>query len=432
MRPIRVLFINDTARNGGPGRSLHSILKFLDPSVVHRAVVLPRPGAVADLLAREAVVDELLYEPNLVENPIEPWGRAMERSDFDASPVLKAGRLAGNVVKATGAVARLSWLARRGRFDLLYCNGTNADFAGGALAGLTGIPALWHVRYTSVPRPVAGLHRRLSGSEGVRTIVCVSRAAAAVFPHCAPKVLVIHNALDVESFDPASVRPTLRASLDLPADAVIFGSHGRVLRRKGFFEMARAACLALARLSEPERASVFFVVVGDTPEDFRPDHVAECRALAAELGLGDKFRMLGFSSDVRPLVADFDVAVVPSVYADPLPRAVIESMSLGKPVIAYDVGGVVEMLEPEVTGQLVPFEPSDAAGEGASPRAIERLAEAFVRYARDPLLRKRQGSAARARVLRDFDARTHARRIQDQIVRSAGRSGRARVEGGRA
>ncbi|HEY5241502.1 MAG TPA: hypothetical protein VIJ22_08560, partial [Polyangiaceae bacterium] len=59
--PVRVLFINDTARNGGPGRSLHSILRFLDPAVVHRAVVLPRDGAIAELLARDAVADELIF-----------------------------------------------------------------------------------------------------------------------------------------------------------------------------------------------------------------------------------------------------------------------------------------------------------------------------------------------------------------------------------
>src|SRR5579864_796269 len=92
-RKVRVLFINDTARNGGPGRSLHSILKFLDPAVVHRAVVLPRSGAIADLLSRDRVTEELHFEPNLVENPIEPWNRAMERSDFDAPLARKGLRL---------------------------------------------------------------------------------------------------------------------------------------------------------------------------------------------------------------------------------------------------------------------------------------------------------------------------------------------------
>ena len=415
---VRVLFINDTSRNGGPGRSLHSILKFLDPAVVHRAVVVPRAGAVSELLARDGVADELLFEPDLVENPIEPWGRAMARRDFDAPAPLKAARLAGNVVKATRAMARLSALVRDGRYDLVYCNGTNADFAGGALAWRTGVPALWHVRYTSVPRAVAGLHARLAASVGVRRIVCVSRSAAALFARCPAKVTVIHNALDVGAFDPARVSPSLRAELRLPAGTVVFGSHGRVLRRKGYVEMVRAARLALDRMTAAERARVAFAVVGDTPEDFRPDHVEECRALAAQLGLGGVFHMLGFRADVRPLVADFDVAVVPSVYADPLPRAVIESMALGRPVVAFDVGGVAEMLDADA-GMLVPFEaaPRDP---GASDASVARLADAFVRYARDPELRARQGVAARARVVRDFDARAHARRIQDEIVRTAG------------
>lgn len=423
--PVRVLFINDTARNGGPGRSLHSILRFLDPTRVHRTVVLPRDGAIGELYARDGVADELLFEPDLVENPIEPWSRAMERRDFDAPAALKAARLAGNVVKATRGMARLAGRVRRGGYDLIYCNGTNADFAGGALARLTGVPALWHVRYTSLPGAVAGLHRRLSASDGVRRIVCVSNAAAALFPHCTEKVRVIHNALDVGDFNPARVTPSLRRELGLGPDVVVFGSHGRVLRRKGYVEMVRAARLALDAMTPAERARAAFVVVGDTPEDFVADHVAECRALAAELGMASTFHLLGFRSDVRPLVADFDVAVVPSVYADPLPRSVIESMALGKPVVAFEVGGVGEMLDGE-TGELVPFE---AGRQGANDASVHALSGAMLRYARDPALRARQGRAARARVVRDFDARAHARRIQEEILGVVGSSRASRRSG---
>jgi glycosyltransferase involved in cell wall biosynthesis len=427
-RTVRVLFINDTARNGGPGRSLHSILKFLDPAVVHRAVVLPRDGVIAELLSADGVVDELHFVPNLVENLVEPWRRPMERRDFDAPAAVRVARLAGNVLKGAGAVVRLSRLVRRGAFDLVYCNGSSADFAGGALAAISGVPALWHVRYTSVAPAVAGLHRRLSAGNGVRRIVCVSRAAAALFAHCPHKVTVVHNALDVGAFDPVRVRGTLRAELGLGPDVVIFGSHGRVLRRKGYLEMVRAARMVLDRMPQPERGRVAFVVVGDTPEDFRPDHVEQCRALATELGVRAQFHLLGFRVDVRPLVADFDVAVVPSVYPDPLPRAVIESMALGKPVIAFDVGGVVEMLDDGITGELVHFEPevggagagARSAPEGASAVAVQRLADAMLRYARDGDLRTRQGRAGRERVERDFDARVHARRIQNEIVVASG------------
>jgi glycosyltransferase involved in cell wall biosynthesis len=413
----RTLFINDTARNGGPGRSLHAVLKFIDPKRVHRAVVLPRAGAIADLLSGDGVADELLFEPNLVENPFEPLARPMERRDFEAPPALKAARLLANVGKATRAVARLAALVRRGRFDLVYCNGTNADFAGAALAALTGVPALWHVRYTSLPPAVVGVHRRLSASSGVKRIVCVSGAAARQFRHCARKVTVIHNGLDVDGFDPARVVPSLRAELGLPGGTIVVGSHGRVLRRKGYVEMARAARIALRQLGAEDAKRVAFVVVGDTPDDFRVDHVRECRALAAELGIADRFHLLGFRADVRPLVADFDVAVVPSVYADPLPRSVIESMALGKPVIAFDVGGVGEMLSGTDAGTLVGFEPRGGpGGEGASDASVEHLAGTFVRYVRDPALRLRQGRAARERAVVDFDARKHARLIEQEIL----------------
>jgi glycosyltransferase involved in cell wall biosynthesis len=396
--PARVLFINDTARNGGPGRSLLSILKFLDPAVVHRAVVLPREGVVSELLRDARAADELCFEPNLVENVVAPLGRAMRRDDFEAPLPLRAARFAGNVARAGVGLARLAQRARG--YDLVYCNGTTADFAGGAIAALTGVAALWHVRYTSVPRIAAPLHRRLSGAPAVRRIVCVSRAAAGLFPHCSNKVRVIHNALDLDEFSVENVQPLLRSELQLPHDAVIFGSHGRVLRRKGYVEMIQAARLAIDRMD----ARAQFVVVGDTPEDFQPDHVAECRALVDKLGLAGRFHFVGFKRDVRPWVADFDVAVVPSVYPDPLPRAVIESMALGRPVIAFGVGGVAEMIEPDVTGTVV------------APGDVEALACQIVRYAGDAGLRARHGRAARLRVERDFDARAHARAIQDQIV----------------
>jgi glycosyltransferase involved in cell wall biosynthesis len=404
--PLRVLFINDTARNGGPGRSLYTILKFLDPRVIHRTVVLPRRGPVSDLLERARAADEVIVEPNLVENPIEPWSRAMSREDFDAPCGLRSLRLLGNVARAARGFGRLSKLAERGGYDLIYCNGTSADFAGGILSAATSVPALWHVRYTSIPRLVAPIHRLLSSSAGVRRIVCVSRAAAALFPHCREKIRVVHNAVDTDDFSPSKVVPRLRHELGIGTDAIVFGSHGRVLRRKGYVEFLRAAKQALARMTADEAARARFVVIGDTPEDFFPDHLAECRELARSSGIADKVHFLGFQADVRPYVADFDVAVVPSIYPDPLPRSVIESMAMGKPVIGFDVGGVSEMIDDGVTGTLVPSSPPD----------VGELAAQMLRYQRHPELRTRQGAAARAHVERSFDARGHARAIQDEIV----------------
>ncbi len=415
-RKVRVLFVNDTARNGGPGRSLFYILKFLDPAVVHRAVLLPRAGAISDLLVKGGVVDELYFEPNLIENPIEPWRRQMERTDFDAPLPQKAARLLGNIAKVTYALGSMTRLIKRGGFDLIYCNGTNADFAGGALAKTSGVPALWHVRYTSVPSVVEPVHKRLSSSKGVRRIVCVSKAAAKLFPHCEDKVRVIHNALDVEEFALAGVKPVLRSELSFPPGTVVFGSQGRILPRKGYVEMVQASHRALGLLSPSERARCRFVVLGDTPQDIMPDHLEECRELVRTLRLDDAFFFVGFRDDVKPYVADFDVAVVPSVYPDPLPRAVIESMAMGRPVIAFDVGGVSEMLEDGTCGALV------RAGD------VEGLASEMVRYFKNHELRAAHGAAARTRIEARYDARVHGRRIQNEIVHASGLAERGGVE----
>src|SRR2546425_5779373 len=53
----------------------------------------------------------------------------------------------------------------------------------------------------------------------------------------------------------------------------LFRSHGRILPRKGYVAMLRAAHDALRSMTTEERARCHFVVVGDTPEDIRPDHL---------------------------------------------------------------------------------------------------------------------------------------------------------------
>jgi glycosyltransferase involved in cell wall biosynthesis len=371
--PSRVLFLNDTARNGGPGRSLAALLRFLDPRWIHRAVVLPRPGEIADLLKNTGAADEVSFAPGWVENIVEPWRRPMSRADFEAPVPVRSWRAAGNVARMSWAIWALRRVLVRQAHSLIYCNGTTANFVGAALGLTTGVPVLWHVRYTGLPASLHGLHRRLSSAAVVRRIVCVSRPAAALFDACPEKVTVIPNGVDTQVFAP--IAPVngqggtgLRAELGLPGDTVIFGSHGRILRKKGYVEMLLAAKLALTLLRKSDRARCHFVVVGDTPQDFQPDHVEECRRLATTLGIAENVTFAGFRADVRPLVADFDVAVVPSIYPDPLPRAVIESMALGKPVIAFDVGGVSEMLTAR-EGLLLPGRPPD----------VEAMAMAMLR-----------------------------------------------------
>ncbi len=408
---MRALFLNDTSRNGGPGRTLLYILSFIDPAAVRRMVMVPREGVVTELLRSRHVVDELELQPDFVENLVEPWSRAIRRDDFDAPWGLRAVRAVGNVVRATQAMVSLARRVRRTRCEVIFCNGTSANFAGGALAAWTGVPAIWHVFYSSLAKPLQPLHARLAASFGVRSILCVSRPTARLFEHCPDKVRVVGDAIDCREYDPERIRSVLRKELGIDDGTVVFGSQGRILPRKGFMEMVRAARLALDAMSEEERGRCRFVVYGDTPEDMRPNHLEECRALVAQLGLSSAFSFPGYREDTKPYVVGFDVAVIPSVYEDPLPRSVIEAMALGKPVIAFAVGGIPEVVEHGVSGALVSGHPPDVQG----------LAHEMVRYLRDTEARRRHGAAARAFALSRLEARVHAREVEREIVRVAAR-----------
>ncbi|MGH7270157.1 MAG: hypothetical protein ACREJ3_06965, partial [Polyangiaceae bacterium] len=66
--------------------------------------------------------------------------------------------------------------------------------------------------------------------------------------------------------------------------------------------------------------------------------------------------------------------------------------------------------------ELIAFERGDEGPESAGAGAVSKLADAMVRYSRDPARRRRHGRTAREHILKNFDAREHAARIQDEIV----------------
>jgi glycosyltransferase involved in cell wall biosynthesis len=131
---------------------------------------------------------------------------------------------------------------------------------------------------------------------------------------------------------------------------------------------------------------------------------------AEELGIADRVRVLGFRDDVPRVLAGSDVFVLPTP-SEGLSLAIMEAMAAGLPVVATAVGGNPELVEPGITGLLVP------AGDPAA------LAEALRRLAREPGLRRAMGRAARSRVVLDFTVEKMADRyaaLYGELLRAKG------------
>jgi glycosyltransferase involved in cell wall biosynthesis len=202
------------------------------------------------------------------------------------------------------------------------------------------------------------------------------------------KLTVLGNGIDLARFDPATVTDddarAARAEMGAcgPADVVV-GLVGRLVREKGYLDVFAAAAQLRDRMP-----TVRIAVIG-VEESEKGDALTPAdRARAVDAGV----RFLGGRSDVVRLYAGMDVHVLAS-HREGFPRSPMEAAAMGKPVVATNIRGCRQAVDPGVTGLLVPVrDPSALAG------AIERLA-------RDADLRRRFGAAGREKALRDFDDR---------------------------
>jgi len=124
----------------------------------------------------------------------------------------------------------------------------------------------------------------------------------------------------------------------------------------------------------------------------------ELEGQIAGLGLGHVVTLLGFRSDALEIVAAGDLFVLPSL-AEPFGLSLVEAMALGKPVIATQAGGPLEIVAPEETGLLV------------APRDAVQLSAAILRILKDRALAQRMGRSGRERFLNHFTSARMAREI---------------------
>jgi glycosyltransferase involved in cell wall biosynthesis len=154
--------------------------------------------------------------------------------------------------------------------------------------------------------------------------------------------------------------------------------------------------LRMARAVIDRRDDVDFVWVGRPPE-------GEMARLVENLELGDRVRFSGSLDNPYPEIAAADVFTLSS-REDPFPLAVTEAMHLGRPIVAFDVGGVREQLDD--AGVLVP------AGDWESmARQVDHLLG-------DPARRDELSMRATSRAGHEFGIETFQRRVASTIGRS--------------
>jgi glycosyltransferase involved in cell wall biosynthesis len=203
------------------------------------------------------------------------------------------------------------------------------------------------------------------------------------------RLLVVHNGLED--------RPALERADQ--GERIVLGCVARLDRMKGVFVLLEAFASLTARYPK-----LHLVFAG------RGDSDAQMHAETATLGLQSRVEFLGhFSGDIAALLSEFDIFVFPSLW-EGFPYSIVEAMRSGMPIVATDVGGIMEAIDSGREGLLV------------SPGSAAELAAAIEKLLAEPQLRRQFGLAARQRFQRELSLDQMHRRVRDLLSQSVARA----------
>jgi glycosyltransferase involved in cell wall biosynthesis len=345
-RPLRVMFLLTDMRIGGAEMLTTNIIRRLDRArFVPELCCLKERGALG-----EALADEIPVHANLLAGKydLRVWPRLMR--------LLRRRQI--NAVVTVGAGDKMFW--------------------GRLAAKRVGVPVIISALHsTGWPDGIGRLNRLLTPITDAFIAVAPSHGRFLIeherFP--AAKVAVVPNGVDTESFAPNAVVAAIRRELGIGAHDPVVGIVAALRPEKNhelFLEMARR----VRQLVPTAR----FLVIGDGP----------CRGalelLAQRLGLESNVMFVGSRDDVPQLLSAIDVFALTS-HIEANPVSILEAMSVGRPVVATNVGSVCEPIADGVTGFLVA--PGDAAV----------FTERVVQLLRDPTRSRAMGAAGRQAVI---------------------------------
>ncbi|MDP2786949.1 MAG: glycosyltransferase family 4 protein [Pseudomonadota bacterium] len=191
------------------------------------------------------------------------------------------------------------------------------------------------------------------------------------YPNVAPEhIRLIPRGVDPAQF-PHGYRPSedwlARWRTDYPelADRKVLTLPARITRWKGQEDFIQLMQQLVAAGHDVHGPGVHGLIVGEAHprrREFLDELKQQCRAL----GLEDHITFTGHRSDLKDIMAVSDIVLSLSREPEAFGRVTLEALSLGKPVIAYDHGGVHEQLAAILPAGAIPLGDIDAAAKKAA------------------------------------------------------------------
>jgi len=284
------------------------------------------------------------------------------------------------------------------KIDIVHLHGYGATTFGRMAAAMRGIPAILHehANLTDTPWFQKVADRLLEPYTDIAIAVSKSTADFVINARLVQrdKVKVVYLGAPHEEFSRVRTSEEINATrrqLGIDTHDFAVGTVTRLHDSKGNSYLVEAARLVLDR-----RPHARFFLVGEGP--LRETLEAQAR----QLGLGDRFVFAGFAKDVAAVLSAFDLSVFPSLW-EGTPLTAFEALASGKPIVATDADGLLDILTDGRDARIVPR------------RNATALATAIVDLMDSPDERARLAAAARVTAQR-YDIAAFVRKMEQLYV----------------
>lgn len=246
-------------------------------------------------------------------------------------------------------IIRLASLIRRSKYDLIH---TQASFDLWIIVPALqlikkNIPLILTKQVGSFVIKKDFLHKwiynRLTFAFAISTAIEKNLIDSCPLPQ--DKVLLVHNGIDIERFNPEKVNPQkVRDEFHIAPNEILIGMMARFSPGKGHEEFLYAA-----RELNKKYSNLKFLVVGE-PSRGENDYAESIKRLAGGYGLSNLI-FTGYRSDTPEVLAALNIFVFPS-HAESFGLALAEAMAMGIPSVCSNAEGILDIAVDNETSLL--------------------------------------------------------------------------------
>ena len=372
---IDILYLHSGAELYGADQILINIVTNLDREKYTPHVLIPNDGPLKDIL------DKSNIDTTIIDYPI------IRRKYFNPKGMIEY------CVSYMKSIKRISNYIEEHDIKIIH-NNTLAVLEGIYFSTFKNIPVIFHLHeMIEHPRVVAKIMYKIALNHSTKVLGVSEALKKYVLDLTKSKkdMLVLHNGIVDKSLLEKKV--DIRKELGIPKDAIVYTHVGRINAIKGQKDFVDA-------LKKTENQNIYGLIIGDafSGEEWRVNGLVD---YINNSGISNRIIYPGFREDMQNVYNITDVLVLSSVQYDSFPTVVLEALSFSKPVIAYDCGGVVEMVQDENNGYIV------------DQGDIEALSSKIEYLSKDFNIRKKMGMNSRIRFEKEFSIREFIIRLQD-------------------